>query len=83
MSSRRDILAFGGRWQERAVEGGKRFLAAVLPLRSGRRGIQNGDVRSDKFSANVPGQESPLASGMAPAREAESAGGMPEVPEGR
>jgi len=37
----------------------------------------------DIFSANVPDEESPLASGMAPAREAESAGGMPEVPEGR
>ena len=35
------------------------------------------------FSANVPGQESPLASGVAPAREAESAGDMPEVPKGR
>ena len=31
----------------------------------------------------VPGQESPLASGMAPAREAELAGAMPEVPKGR
>ena len=31
----------------------------------------------------VPGQESPLASGMAPAREAESAGAVPEVPKGR
>ena len=46
------------------MEGGKRFLAAVLPLRSGRRGIQNGDVRSDKFSANVPRQVSLLAFGM-------------------
>ena len=32
---------------------------------------------------NVPRQESPLASGMAPAREAESAGDMTEVPKGR
>ena len=32
---------------------------------------------------NVPDEESPLASGMAPAREAESAGDMPEVPKGR
>jgi len=32
---------------------------------------------------NVPSQESPLASGMAPAREAESAGGGTEVPKGR
>jgi hypothetical protein len=29
---------------------------------------------------NIPGQVSPLASGMAPAREAEKAGGMTEVP---
>jgi hypothetical protein len=35
------------------------------------------------FSANVPDEESPLASGMSPAREVESAGDMPEVPEGR
>ena len=33
--------------------------------------------------ANVPDEESPLASGTAPAREAESAGDMPEVPQGR
>jgi hypothetical protein len=33
--------------------------------------------------ANVPDEESLLASGMAPAREAESAGGMAEVPQGR
>jgi hypothetical protein len=32
---------------------------------------------------NVPDEESPLASGMAPAREAESAGDMTEVPKGR
>jgi hypothetical protein len=30
--------------------------------------------------ANVPGQVSPLAFGMAPAREAEIAGGMTKVP---
>jgi hypothetical protein len=30
--------------------------------------------------SNVPDQESPLASGVAPAREAGSAGGMTEVP---
>jgi hypothetical protein len=35
------------------------------------------------FLPNVPDEESPLASGMAPAREAESAGGMTEVPQGR
>jgi hypothetical protein len=29
---------------------------------------------------NVPGQVSPLAFGMAPAREAEKAGGMTKVP---
>jgi hypothetical protein len=34
-------------------------------------------------TANVPDEESPLASGVAPAREAESAGDMPEVPKGR
>jgi len=33
--------------------------------------------------ANVPSQESPLASGMASAREAELAEAMPEVPKGR
>ena len=33
------------------------------------------------FLANVPDEESPLASGMAPAREAEKAGGMTEVPQ--
>jgi len=32
---------------------------------------------------NVPSQESPLASGMASAREAELAEAMPEVPKGR
>jgi hypothetical protein len=32
---------------------------------------------------NVPDEESPLASGVSPAREAESAGDMPEVPQGR
>ena len=32
---------------------------------------------------NVPSQESPLAFGMTPAREAESAGAMPKVPKGR
>jgi len=32
---------------------------------------------------NVPSQESPLASGMASAREAETAEAMPEVPKGR
>jgi len=35
------------------------------------------------FLPNVPSQESPLASGMASARVAESAEAMPEVPEGR
>jgi hypothetical protein len=39
--------------------------------------------RGDSFLPNVPDEESPLASGMSPAREAESAGDMPEVPEGR
>jgi len=33
--------------------------------------------------ANVPSQESPLASGIASAREAELAETMPEVPKGR
>jgi len=32
------------------------------------------------FLANVPGQVSPLAFGMTPAREAERAGGMTKVP---
>jgi hypothetical protein len=32
---------------------------------------------------NVPDEESPLASGVLPAREAESAGSMTEVPKGR
>ena len=58
------------------MEGGKRFLAAVLPLRSGRRGIQNGDVRSDIFSANVPDDLLPLAFGT----KACSAGDVPKVP---
>ena len=40
-------------------------------------------ITADSFMPNVPGQESPLASGMAPAGEAESAGDMPEVPKGR
>jgi len=35
------------------------------------------------FFANVPSDLSLLASGMAPAREAESAGAMPEVPKGQ
>ena len=35
------------------------------------------------YSANVPSQESSLASGMASARAAGSAGDMPEVPKGR
>ena len=35
---------------------------------------------SDIFLANVPDEESPLASGVSPAREAESAGGMIKVP---
>jgi len=35
------------------------------------------------FLPNVPSQESPLASGMASAREAELAEAMPEVPKGR
>jgi len=35
------------------------------------------------FLPNVPSQESPLASGMASARVAESAEAMPEVPKGR
>jgi len=35
------------------------------------------------FLPNVASQESPLASGMASAREAESAEAMPEVPKGR
>ena len=34
------------------------------------------------LSANVPSQESPLASGMASARVAESAEAVPEVPKG-
>jgi hypothetical protein len=34
-------------------------------------------------SSNVGGQMLPLASGMSTAREAESAGDMPEVPKGR
>jgi len=33
--------------------------------------------------ANVPSQESPLASGMASARAAELAEAVPEVPKGR
>jgi len=37
----------------------------------------------DFLSANVPDEESPLASGVSPAREAGSAGDMPEVPKGR
>jgi len=32
---------------------------------------------------NVPDEVSLLASGVTPAREAESAGGMPEVPKGQ
>ena len=39
--------------------------------------------KRDICSANVPDEESPLASGMSPAREADSAGDMPEVPKGR
>jgi len=35
------------------------------------------------YFANVPSDLSLLASGMAPAREAESAGAMPEVPKGQ
>jgi len=35
------------------------------------------------FFANVPSQESPLASGVASARGAELAEAMPEVPKGR
>jgi len=35
------------------------------------------------YYANVPSDLSLLASGMAPAREAESAGAMPEVPKGQ
>jgi len=40
-------------------------------------------IRNIIIFPNVPGQESPLASGMASARVAESAGGMPEVPQGQ
>lgn len=39
--------------------------------------------RSDISLANVPDDQSLLASAMSPAREAESAGGMPEVPKGQ
>jgi len=40
-------------------------------------------VKSYTFSPNVPSQESPLASGLDPVREAEPAGAMPKVPQGR
>ena len=40
-------------------------------------------VTQDIFSANVPSDLSLLAFGIPPAREAESAGGMPKVPKGQ
>jgi len=40
-------------------------------------------IFTDILLSNVPDEESPLASGMAPAREAGLAGAMPEVPKGR
>lgn len=42
--------------------------------------ILNQAWRGDDIPANVPGQVSPLAFGMTPAREAEKAGGMTKVP---
>jgi len=41
-------------------------------------GIHSGDY----MFSNVPDDQSPLASGVPPAREAGSAGGMTEVPKG-
>jgi len=43
--------------------------------------FKNGYRRRHIFQANVPGQVSPLAFGMTPAREAEKAGGMTKVPQ--
>ena len=40
-------------------------------------------LRDFIYFPNVPIQESPLASGMASAREAEPTEAMPEVPKGR
>ena len=40
-------------------------------------------VKDDVFLANDPSDLSLLAFGIPPAREAESAGGMPKVPKGQ
>jgi len=50
--------------------------------------LKNGDIRHMKNRsgfdlANVPSDLSLLAFGIPPAREAESAGGMPKVPKGQ
>jgi hypothetical protein len=52
-------------------------MAADFPLRT------TVSVDILYFFINVPDEESPLASGVSPAREAESAGGMPKVPKGQ
>ena len=54
-----------------------------FPLGYGSLKVENFRFGMFFDSLNVPDEESPLASGMAPARAAESAGGMPEVPKGR
>ena len=53
----------------------KRRKESLAMAREKRWPAKNGDI-----PANVPGQVSPLAFGMAPAREAEKAGDMTKVP---